>query len=135
PLAQALGQYPQIFDRLYCAMVAAGEIAGHLGPVLERLADYVEQRQHMKNKIVQALVYPMVLTAVAIGVVAILLTAVVPKVIEQFVHMKQTLPLSTRIPQAITESAKARQRRHQHRRPPLAQSVAGAKQHPGRQRQ
>ncbi|WP_438811678.1 type II secretion system inner membrane protein GspF [Serratia marcescens] len=96
-LAQALRQYPQIFDRLYCAMVAAGEIAGHLGPVLERLADYVEQRQHMKNKIVQALVYPMVLTAVAIGVVAILLTAVVPKVIEQFVHMKQTLPLSTRM--------------------------------------
>lgn len=97
PLAQALGQYPQFFDRLYCAMVAAGEIAGHLAPVLERLADYVEQRQQMKNKIVQALVYPMVLTAVAIGVVAILLTAVVPKVIEQFVHMKQTLPLSTRM--------------------------------------
>lgn len=97
PLAQALGQHPQIFDRLYCAMVAAGEIAGHLAPVLERLADYVEQRQQMKNKIVQALVYPMVLTAVAIGVVAILLTAVVPKVIEQFVHMKQTLPLSTRM--------------------------------------
>ena len=85
------------FDRLYCAMVAAGEISGHLAPVLERLADYVEQRQQMKNKIVQALVYPMVLTAVAIGVVAILLTAVVPKVIEQFVHMKQTLPLSTRM--------------------------------------
>ncbi|RNW11592.1 type II secretion system protein GspF [Serratia nematodiphila] len=97
PLAQALGQHPQIFDRLYCAMVAAGEISGHLAPVLERLADYVEQRQQMKNKIVQALVYPMVLTAVAIGVVAILLTAVVPKVIEQFVHMKQTLPLSTRM--------------------------------------
>lgn len=97
PLAQALGQYPKIFDRLYCAMVAAGEISGHLAPVLERLADYVEQRQQMKNKIVQALVYPMVLTAVAIGVVAILLTAVVPKVIEQFVHMKQTLPLSTRM--------------------------------------
>ncbi|MBH2872341.1 type II secretion system inner membrane protein GspF [Serratia marcescens] len=97
PLAQALGQHPQIFDRLYCAMVAAGEISGHLAPVLERLADYVEQRQQMKNKIVQALVYPMVLTTVAIGVVAILLTAVVPKVIEQFVHMKQTLPLSTRM--------------------------------------
>ena len=97
PLAQALGQHPRIFDRLYCAMVAAGEISGHLAPVLERLADYVEQRQQMKNKIVQALVYPMVLTAVAIGVVAILLTAVVPKVIEQFVHMKQTLPLSTRM--------------------------------------
>ncbi|HGM6825482.1 TPA: type II secretion system inner membrane protein GspF [Serratia marcescens] len=97
PLAQALGQHPQIFDRLYCAMVAAGEISGHLAPVLERLADYVEQRQQMKNKIVQALVYPMVLTMVAIGVVAILLTAVVPKVIEQFVHMKQTLPLSTRM--------------------------------------
>ncbi len=96
PLAQALGQYPQIFDRLYCAMVAAGDFRPS-GAGAERLADYVEQRQQMKNKIVQALVYPMVLTAVAIGVVAILLTAVVPKVIEQFVHMKQTLPLSTRM--------------------------------------
>ncbi|ANJ92530.1 type II secretion protein F [Serratia plymuthica] len=96
-LAHALGQYPPIFDRLYCAMVTAGEISGHLAPVLERLADYVEQRQQMKNKITQALVYPMVLTVVAIGVVAILLTAVVPKVIEQFIHMKQALPLSTRL--------------------------------------
>lgn len=96
-LAQALGQYPRIFERLYCAMAAAGEISGHLAPVLERLADYVEQRQQMKNKITQALVYPMVLTVVAIGVVAILLTAVVPKVIEQFIHMKQALPLSTRL--------------------------------------
>ncbi|MFG1174506.1 type II secretion system inner membrane protein GspF [Erwiniaceae bacterium CAU 1747] len=97
PLAQALGEYPKIFDRLFCAMVAAGEVSGHLAPVLERLADYIEQRQQMKNKITQALIYPMVLTTVAIGVVSILLTAVVPKVIEQFVHMKQTLPLSTRM--------------------------------------
>nr|WP_261145722.1 type II secretion system inner membrane protein GspF [Serratia entomophila] len=106
-LAHAMGQYPRIFERLYCAMVAAGEISGHLAPVLERLADYVEQRQQMKNKITQALVYPLVLTVVAIGVVTILLAAVVPKVVEQFIHMKQALPLSTRL--LIGASAAIRQ--------------------------
>ena len=96
-LADAMAAFPSIFDQLYRAMVAAGEKSGHLDIVLNRLADYTEQRQHMKSKLMQAMIYPVVLTLVAVGVIAILLSSVVPKVVEQFVHMKQQLPLSTRI--------------------------------------
>lgn len=97
PLAQTLSQYPAVFDRLFCAMVAAGEATGQLPLILTQLADHVEQRQQIKNKMTQAMTYPVVLTLVAIAVVSLLLTAVVPKVIEQFMHMKQALPMTTRI--------------------------------------
>lgn len=97
PLAQTLGHFPAVFDRLFCAMVAAGEATGQLPLILTQLADHVEQRQKIKNKMTQAMTYPVVLTLVAIGVVSLLLTAVVPKVVEQFIHMKQALPVTTRI--------------------------------------
>ncbi|HEJ9096998.1 type II secretion system inner membrane protein GspF [Serratia odorifera] len=96
-LAEALGAFPRTFSPLYCAMIAAGEASGHLAPVLARLADHSEQTQRLKSKLMQALLYPLTLTLVALGVIAILLTAVVPKVVEQFTHMQQVLPLSTRL--------------------------------------
>ena len=95
-MADAMGGFPTVFDQLYRAMVSAGERSGHLDTVLNRLADYTEQRQRMKTKLMQALIYPVVLTLVAIGVISVLLSSVVPKVVEQFIHMKQQLPLSTR---------------------------------------
>ena len=96
-LAQALQPYPTIFDRLFCSMVAAGEATGQLPAILTQLADYVEQRQKIKSKITQAMTYPIVLTLVSVAVVSLLLTLVVPQVTEQFVHMKQALPTSTRV--------------------------------------
>ncbi|HAH3040403.1 TPA: hypothetical protein JTJ55_004059 [Escherichia coli] len=97
PLSDALQHFPTLFDSLYRTLVKAGEKSGLLAPVLEKLADYNENRQKIRRKLIQSLIYPCMLTTVAIVVVIILLTAVVPKITEQFVHMKQQLPLSTRI--------------------------------------
>ena len=94
-LADSMAEFPHIFDELYRAMVASGEKSGHLEVVLNRLADYTERRQQLKSKLTQAMIYPIVLTTVAVGVIAILLAAVVPKVVEQFEHMGQELPGTT----------------------------------------
>ena len=94
-LSESMAEYPKTFNRLYRAMVAAGEKSGHLDKVLNRLADYTEQRQAMRSQLIQALVYPIIMTVVATGVIAILLTAVVPKIVGQFEHMGENLPATT----------------------------------------
>ena len=91
-LAEGMRDFPQIFDDLYCAMVAAGEKSGHLDEVLERLADYTEQRQATRSQIQQASVYPGVLTVVAIAVIGFLLASVVPEIVDQFADQGQALP-------------------------------------------
>ena len=91
-LAEGMRDFPQIFDDLYCAMVAAGEKSGHLDEVLERLADYTEQRQQTRSQIQQASVYPGVLTVVAIAVIGFLLASVVPEIVDQFADQGQELP-------------------------------------------
>jgi len=96
-LADSMAEFPDIFEKLYTAMVAAGEKSGHLDTVLNRLADYTEQRQAMRSKLMQAMIYPVALTVVAIGVISLLLALVVPQVIEQFDHMSQELPWATRV--------------------------------------
>lgn len=96
-LSSALGDEPGTFNHLYRALIAAGESSGQLSPVLVHLADHLEQQEKMKGKVLEVLLYPLVLTIVAVGVIAILLTTVVPQVMEQFLHQKQVLPLSTRI--------------------------------------
>jgi general secretion pathway protein F len=102
-LSESMGEYPKIFNRLYRAMVAAGEKSGHLDKVLNRLADYTEKRQQMRSQLIQALVYPIIMTVVAVGVIAILLTAVVPKIIGQFEHMGESLPGTTQFLIASSE--------------------------------
>lgn len=95
-LAEGLAEFPHVFDHLFRSMVAAGEKSGHLDQVLNRLADYTEQRQHMRNQILMASVYPVVMVVVSLLVIGILLAAVVPKITEQFAHMGQQLPALTR---------------------------------------
>ncbi|RTZ14589.1 type II secretion system protein GspF [Vibrio aquaticus] len=94
-LADSLADYPHVFDELFRSMVSAGEKSGHLDSVLERLADYAENRQKLRSKLQQAMIYPVVLVVFAVGIVAFLLAAVVPKIIGQFVQMGQELPQST----------------------------------------
>jgi len=106
PFAEALGVFPRTFSSLFRAMIAAGEASGHLSPVLTRLADQLEQNQQIKSKLLHATVYPLVLTLVAIGVVSILLSVVVPKVVAQFIHMQQTLPLTTQLLMGISDGVR-----------------------------
>ncbi|NMP30430.1 type II secretion system inner membrane protein GspF [Thalassotalea sp. M1531] len=94
-LAESMAEFPHVFSHLFRAMVAAGEKSGHLDNVLNRLADYTEQRQQLRSQMIQALVYPIIMTVVAIGVIAVLLTVVVPKIVSQFEHMGQNLPGTT----------------------------------------
>ena len=96
-LGDALGREPRSFPPLYRAMVSAGESSGTLPDLLERLAKLLERQAEMRGKLISALAYPIVLTVVAIGVVAALMIAVVPKVVEQFDDVGQQLPLLTRI--------------------------------------
>ena len=95
PLAVALADFPQVFSDLFRSTVSAGEQSGHLEVVLERLADYTEGRQQLSQKIMLALIYPGLLTLVAILVVAFLMAVVVPKVIGVFDNTGAELPWAT----------------------------------------
>ena len=95
-LASSLKEFPSAFPELYRATVAAGEHAGHLGPVLEQLADYTEQRQQSRQKIQLALLYPLILMCASLLIVGFLLGYVVPDVVRVFVDSGQTLPALTR---------------------------------------
>ncbi|MBB4822181.1 general secretion pathway protein F [Pseudomonas alcaligenes] len=95
-LAGALKEFPSAFPDLYRATVAAGEHAGHLGPVLEQLADYTEQRQQSRQKVQLALLYPVILMCASLGIVGFLLGYVVPDVVKVFVNTGQELPALTR---------------------------------------
>ena len=101
--AEALSEFPYVFDNLFRAMVAAGEKSGHLDTVLNRLADYTENRERTRNQIIQALVYPLIMMVVAVGVVIMLLVKVVPTIVGQFDQMGQDLPTITNILIAISD--------------------------------
>jgi len=96
-LADGMAQFPHVFNNLYRSTVAAGEQTGHLDIVLERLADYTEGKQRLQNKIKMALLYPVILTLMAVTIVSFLLAYVVPEVVTVFEDSGQTLPLITRI--------------------------------------
>jgi len=95
-LADGLGQFPHVFPEIDRATVAAGEQAGHLDVVLERLADYAEARQTRGAALATALYYPAFLVVTAIAVVMFLMTYVIPKIVVVFENCHNQLPLVTR---------------------------------------
>jgi general secretion pathway protein F len=95
-LADGLGDFPAVFPELYRATVAAGEQSGHLDTVLERLADYTESREQLRSRTVNAMLYPVMLFIVCVGIVSLLLTFVVPKIVKQFENSKAELPILTK---------------------------------------
>ena len=95
-LADGLSEFPQAFPELYRATVAAGEQSGHLGIVLERLADYTEARQTLRQTISNALIYPIVLVLMSIGIISFMLAYVVPRIVGVFENTGAELPALTR---------------------------------------
>jgi general secretion pathway protein F len=94
-LADGLAEFPRAFPEIYRATVAAGEQSGHLDAVLERLADYTEGRQVLRQKIQHAMIYPVVLTVLALLIVSGMLVYVVPKVVGVFANTGKDLPTLT----------------------------------------
>jgi general secretion pathway protein F len=95
-LADGLADFPRVFPEIYRATISAGEQAGHLDHVLERLAVYTESREEIRQKILAAMLYPIVLTVMCFVIVSALLVFVVPKVVSVFEASKAQLPLVTR---------------------------------------
>lgn len=93
--ARALGSAPREFDDVYRGVVAAGEQSGALGPVLERLADDLEERQELRNKLIGATLYPAIVSLIAVVIVVFLVTYVVPQVASVFTSSKRALPALT----------------------------------------
>jgi len=102
-LAGALGSYQKSFPDFYRALVHGGEESGALPTVLQHLADYLDARQALKQKTGLALLYPILVTIVALAIVTGLLVYVVPQVVQVFQQSRQTLPLLTRALIAVSD--------------------------------
>ncbi|HEY1875263.1 MAG TPA: type II secretion system inner membrane protein GspF [Steroidobacteraceae bacterium] len=101
-LADGFADFPRVFPEIYRATVAAGEQAGHLDGVLERLADYTENRDQLRQKVVAAMLYPIVLSVLCFAIVSALLVYVVPQVVSVFESSKAKLPVMTQLLIAVS---------------------------------
>ncbi|HET7675060.1 MAG TPA: type II secretion system inner membrane protein GspF [Gammaproteobacteria bacterium] len=106
-LAHGLSQFPRVFPEIFRATVAAGEQSGHLDAVLERLADYAESRQQLRQKLGLAMIYPILLTGMSIIIVSFLLVYVVPQVVTVFRNIGGELPFLTRALIALSDFLRA----------------------------
>jgi general secretion pathway protein F len=102
-LSHALAQHPRDFADIYRALVASGEHIGQLSRVLSRLADYIERRNSLVQKVKLAFTYPAIVTIVAFSIVIFLLTYVVPQIVSVFANTKQKLPFLTVMMLAISD--------------------------------
>ncbi len=106
--SESLAQHPKIFNKLYVNMVKAGELGGVLEIVLNRLAEYQEKAQKLKNKIVSAMVYPVIVMFIAVAILVFLMIFIVPKFKEMFTNTDSELPLISKIVFGMSEFFLAR---------------------------
>jgi type IV pilus assembly protein PilC len=90
--SEALAKHPKIFDRLYVNMVRAGEAGGVLDTILRRLADFMEKAEHLKKKVVGAMIYPIAVVTIAVGIVTFIMLKIIPKFAKIFLDMGVALP-------------------------------------------
>ena len=102
PFAKALGQHPREFSAIFTAVIGAGEQSGHLGLVLERLADDLQEQQNLRGKLLAAGLYPAIVCVVALVIVLFLLAYVVPQVAQVFGSNQQQLPALTSVMLALS---------------------------------
>src|ERR1700684_1656159 len=95
-LAGGLAEFPRVFPEIYRATISAGEQSGYLDAILERLADYTENRELLRQKVLGAMLYPIVLSVLCFAIVSGLMVFVVPKVVSVFEASRAKLPLMTR---------------------------------------
>jgi len=105
--SDALSHHPRDFDQIYRGLVSSGEQIGQLARVLSRLADYIERRNSLVQKVRLAFTYPAIVTVVAFAIVIFLLTYVVPQIVSVFANTKQKLPLLTVMMLAVSNFLKA----------------------------
>lgn len=96
-LSESFGQHPEVFDKVFLALIAAGEVSGTLDQSLQRIANQQEKDAATMSKIKGALTYPIIVLVVIFGVMAFMLFTVVPQVKKLYLDMKQTLPFLTQI--------------------------------------
>ena len=105
--SDALSRHPRDFAEIFRALVASGEQIGHLARVLSRLADYIERRNALVQKVRMAFLYPAIVTVVAFAIVIFLLAYVVPQIVSVFTNTKQQLPILTMIMLAVSNFVRA----------------------------
>ena len=101
--SQAITKHPKAFDEIYCRAIAVGEETGSLEAVLLQMADYIERHQALTQRVKKALTYPIMVMSVGVVVVILMITVVMPQMLDMFTAMSVELPLPTRILIAITE--------------------------------
>jgi general secretion pathway protein F len=94
-LSEALAQHPKVFSKLYVNMVRAGEVGGFLNETFERLSQFLEASESLRTTLINAMIYPALLTCVGIGAIIILMAFVIPKFTQIFSDMGRALPLPT----------------------------------------
>ncbi|MBI2974988.1 MAG: type II secretion system inner membrane protein GspF [Deltaproteobacteria bacterium] len=95
--SESMRQYPKVFNDMYINMVNAGENSGSLDIVLSRLADFIENQSKIRSKVIGAMIYPIIMGVVGVGLMTVLLTFMVPKMTSIFKGQKMVLPMPTQI--------------------------------------